>query len=115
MIRAARDRASAPFVIGGATMPPITSASVDVVCFVATLEFISDTDPALGEPPRVLRPDGTLITLVLYTRSTYVVCFAYVTNEIGQGDAEFEKGDADGSDGALEVIEAATVAWCTRG
>ncbi len=55
----------------------------------------------------------------LYTfareRSRPIVCFAYVTNEMGQGDAEFEKGDADGSDVALEVIEAATVAWCTRG
>ena len=55
----------------------------------------------------------------LYTfaeeRSRPVVCFAYVTNEMGQGDAEFEKGDADGSDVALEVIEAATVAWRTRG
>lgn len=54
----------------------------------------------------------------LYTfareRSRPVVCFAYVTNEMGQGDAEFEKGDADGTDVALEVIEAATVAWRTR-
>jgi uridine phosphorylase len=40
-----------------------------------------------------------------------VVCFAYVTNEMGQGDAEFEKGDADGSEIAFEVLEAATVAW----
>jgi ubiquinone/menaquinone biosynthesis C-methylase UbiE len=72
MIRAARDRASAPFVIGDATVLPITSASVDVVCFVATLEFISDIDAALGEATRVLRPNGTLIALVLNTRSTYV-------------------------------------------
>ena len=54
----------------------------------------------------------------LYTfareRSRPVVCFAYVTNETGQGDAEFEKGDADGSDVALEVVEAATVAWGTQ-
>ena len=54
----------------------------------------------------------------LYTfaeeRARPVVCFAYVTNEMGQGDAEFEKGDADGSVVALEVIEAATVAWYTR-
>jgi hypothetical protein len=33
---------------------------------------------------------------------------------MGQGDTEFEKGDADGSDVALEVIEAATVAWRTQ-
>ncbi len=72
MIRTARGRASAPFVIGDATMLPITSESVDVVCFVATLEFISDIDAALGEATRVLRPDGTLIAVVLNTRSAYV-------------------------------------------
>jgi uridine phosphorylase len=51
----------------------------------------------------------------LYTfaseRNCPVVCFAYVTNEMGQWDSEFEKGDADGSTVALEVIEAATTAW----
>jgi ubiquinone/menaquinone biosynthesis C-methylase UbiE len=72
MIRTARDRASSPFVIGDATMLPIASTSVDVVCFVATLEFIPDVEAALSEATRVLRPDGTLIALVLNTRSTYV-------------------------------------------
>jgi uridine phosphorylase len=51
----------------------------------------------------------------LYTfaaeRNRPVVCFAYVTNEMGQGDGEFEKGDARGSTAALEVVEAATTAW----
>ena len=44
-------------------------------------------------------------------RDQPVVCFAYVTNEMGQGDSEFEKGDADGTTAALEVIEAAITAW----
>lgn len=44
-------------------------------------------------------------------RERPVVCFAYVTNEMGQGDSEFEKGDADGSTAALEVIDAAMSAW----
>lgn len=51
----------------------------------------------------------------LYTfaseRDYPVVCFAYVTNEMGQGDSEFEKGDAAGSTAALEVIDAAVAAW----
>lgn len=46
-------------------------------------------------------------------RNCPVVCFAYVTNEMGQGDSEFEKGDADGSTAALEVIDAAITAWRT--
>jgi uridine phosphorylase len=51
----------------------------------------------------------------LYTfaavREQPVVCFAHVTNQMGQGEDDFEKGRADGSRAALEVIDAATAAW----
>lgn len=51
----------------------------------------------------------------LYTfaneRNQSVVCFAYVTNEMGQGDSDFEKGDANGSTAALEVIESTITGW----
>jgi hypothetical protein len=44
----------------------------------------------------------------LYTfaseRDQPVVCFAYVTNEMGQGDSDFEKGDANGSAAALDRV-----------
>lgn len=40
-----------------------------------------------------------------------VVCFAYVTNQMGQGEEEFEKGDMNGSIAALEVIEETATAW----
>jgi len=41
-------------------------------------------------------------------RDIHVVCFAHVTNEMGQADEDFEKGEDRGSKDALEVIEAAT-------
>ncbi|TKX53906.1 uridine phosphorylase [Halorubrum sp. SP3] len=44
-------------------------------------------------------------------RDRPVVCFAHVTNQMGQTEEEFEKGDANGSRDALEVIEAAAAAW----
>ena len=51
----------------------------------------------------------------LYTfaevRDVPVVCFAHVTNQMGQTEEDFEKGDADGSRDALEVIDAAATAW----
>ncbi len=51
----------------------------------------------------------------LYTftdvRERPVVCFAHVTNQMGQTEEDFEKGEADGSQDALEVIDAATTAW----
>lgn len=51
----------------------------------------------------------------LYTfaavRDQPVVCFAYVTNQMGQTDEDFEKGDAEGSHDTLEVIEATAAVW----
>lgn len=72
MIQAARERVSAPFILGDATTLPIATASVDAVVFVSTLEFIPDIDTVLAEATRVLASDGTLVSLVLNTRSEYV-------------------------------------------
>lgn len=51
----------------------------------------------------------------LYTfaavRDHPVVCFAHVTNQMGQAEEDFEKGEANGSKTALEVVDAATTAW----
>jgi uridine phosphorylase len=51
----------------------------------------------------------------LYTfaavREQPVVCFAHVTNQMGQTEEDFEKGEADGTRDALEVIDAAATAW----
>ena len=44
-------------------------------------------------------------------RDRPVVCFAHVTNQLGQTEEDFEKGEADGSRDALEVIDAAAAAW----
>ncbi len=72
MIRAAQTRVSAPLVLGDATALPLATASVDAVVFVSTLEFVPDTDAALAEATRVLAPEGTLVALLLNTRSEYV-------------------------------------------
>ena len=39
-------------------------------------------------------------------RDKAVVCFAHVTNQMGQIEGDFEKGDADGTTDALKVIVA---------
>lgn len=72
MIQAARERVSAPFVLGDATELPIANGSVDAVVFVSTLEFLPDIDAVLAEATRVLASDGILVALVLNTRSKYV-------------------------------------------
>jgi uridine phosphorylase len=40
-------------------------------------------------------------------RKRPVLCFAHVTNQMGRVDGDFEKGEADGSKGALTVISLA--------
>ncbi len=72
MVQAARGRVAAPIILGDATALPIATASVDTIVFVSTLEFISDIDSALAEATRVLTSEGTIVTLVLNTRSEYV-------------------------------------------
>lgn len=40
-----------------------------------------------------------------------VLCFAHVTNQMGQSEGDFEKGDADGAADALVVLAAVAKAW----
>jgi len=44
-------------------------------------------------------------------RDRPVVCFAHVTNRMGQTETDFEKGEANGSRDALAVVDAAAAAW----
>ena len=44
-------------------------------------------------------------------RNKPVVCFAHVTNQMGNIEGDFEKGEADGSRDAISVIAAVAHAW----
>lgn len=44
-----------------------------------------------------------------------VICFAHVTNRMGSVEGDFEKGVADGSRDALELIAAAARCWLSSG
>jgi len=44
-------------------------------------------------------------------RSRPVVCFAHVTNQMGNVEGDFEKGEEDGSRTALQLIAATAKAW----
>ena len=43
-----------------------------------------------------------------------VICFAHVTNQMGTIEGDFEKGEADGSRDALDLISATAQAWLTH-
>ncbi len=40
-----------------------------------------------------------------------IICFAHVTNQMGQTEGDFEKGEAAGSATALEVLRQTTQSW----
>ncbi len=42
-----------------------------------------------------------------------IICFAHVTNQMGQTEGDFEKGEASGSETALHVITQAAHHWST--
>ena len=44
-------------------------------------------------------------------RGQPVLCFAHVTNQMGRVDRDFEKGEADGTIDAMEVIMVAAQTW----
>ncbi|HEV2459667.1 MAG TPA: hypothetical protein VGS80_15025, partial [Ktedonobacterales bacterium] len=47
-------------------------------------------------------------------RQYQIVCFAHVTNQMGQADGDFEKGEASGSKTALSVVRQTAHAWRQR-
>jgi uridine phosphorylase len=44
-------------------------------------------------------------------RGKPVLCFAHVTNQMGRIEGDFEKGEANGTRDALDVVAAAARAW----
>jgi uridine phosphorylase len=47
-------------------------------------------------------------------RQYHIICFAHVTNQMGQAEGDFEKGEASGSETALSVICQTARAWRQR-
>lgn len=71
-------------------------------------------DRARSEGILAVEMEAAALYMLASEQGYPIVCFAFVTNEMGQGDAEFEKGEADGSKAALEVVDVATSAWRER-
>jgi len=68
-------------------------------------------ETARGEDILAVEMEAAALYAFADVRERPVVCFAHVTNQMGQTEEDFEKGDADGTQDALEVIEAAATAW----
>ena len=47
-------------------------------------------------------------------RQYLIICFAHVTNQMGQSEGDFEKGEASGSETALYVVSQTARSWRQR-
>lgn len=109
-----------------ASLDPDLGRSVEAACeTVSRPVYRGDTwttDAPFRETEAAIeraRSEGILAVemeaAALYTfaavRDRPVVCFAHVTNQMGQTERDFEKGEAAGSRAALAVVEAAASAW----
>ncbi len=71
MIRVARKRSNAVFIIGDAKNLMIREDKIDVVFSVATIEFLEDYLSVIKEIYRVLRKNGKMLVMILNPRSEY--------------------------------------------
>jgi hypothetical protein len=79
----------------------------DEVCLVMAVND-GGVPPILAQKhcaqPSAFTPENLLREARRQVRQKPVLCFAHVTNQMGRIDGDFEKGEADGSHDALQLI-----------
>jgi uridine phosphorylase len=67
-----------------------------------------ETDPAIDAMVErnlmAVEMEAAALYAFAHARKNRVLCFAHVTNQMGRVDGDFEKGEADGSHDALQLI-----------
>jgi uridine phosphorylase len=69
---------------------------------------------ALGEGICAVEMEAAALYAFAHARRKPVVCFAHVTNRMGNVEGDFEKGESAGSRDALRVIATTAKAWLPR-
>jgi purine-nucleoside phosphorylase len=63
------------------------------------------------EPVLAVEMEAAALYAFARARDKTVICFAHVTNSMGQSEGDFEKGEADGVIASLQVIAATARVW----
>jgi purine-nucleoside phosphorylase len=74
-------------------------------------ETRSAIDAAVAEGLKAVEMEVAGLYAFAQARGKPVVCFALVTNQMGQAGDDFEKGSDDGAGHALALIAAAARGW----
>ncbi len=74
-----------------------------------------ETEHAINQAKRLdivaVEMEAAALYAFAHARSRPVICFAHVTNQMGNVEGDFEKGEQDGSRAALRLIAATAKAW----
>ena len=76
-------------------------------------ETRSAIDAAIAEGLKAVEMEVAGLYAFAQARGKPVVCFALVTNQMGQTGDDFEKGPDDGAGHALALVAAAARGWDT--
>ena len=58
--------------------------------------------------------EATALYAFAQVRQKPILCFAHVTNQMGRIDVDFEKGEADGTNDALDLVAIAASRLLSR-
>jgi len=58
--------------------------------------------------------EAAALYVLAQARQYQIICFAHVTNQMGQTEGDFEKGEASGSETALSVVSQTARCWRHR-
>lgn len=78
-------------------------------------ETAAAIDRAVREGILAVEMEAAALYAFAQAKGKEVVCFAHVTNQMGNIDNDFEKGDAQGSLAALKLITLTAQAWLRYG
>ena len=67
-----------------------------------------------GEGILAVEMEASALYALARARGRSVICFAHITNQMGQAEGDFEKGDASGAREALLLIETVALAFVSR-
>jgi uridine phosphorylase len=77
-------------------------------------ETRSAIDNAISKEVAAVEMEAAALYAFAQAKDKRIVCFAHVTNQMGKKEGDFEKGEADGSIEALELISTVAHAWLGR-
>ena len=103
MVSAPWDHSSAPLHIGASWTTDAPFRETEAIIAQRRAEGIL-----------AVEMEAAALYALAQARQYQIICFAHVTNQMGQTEGDFEKGEASGSGTALSVVSQTARSWRQR-